>query len=192
VQLQGQGRCCSSVRDQQQGPCDVASRQLGSQFTRSRSCAMDLICTLRALPYGWFRTSARADPCCCFAVVCCCLVLLQAQDHAINTLKDAKAELFGKIIVAAGADDELANAKARVTVLAPTDEVRCLPPSASPPRPAPLTSLQIEIHKRLGSTAVNCSKLGYLRCHAAHTPCRSASRPHACSGCISPPPVSNY
>lgn len=50
------------------------------------------------------------------------VVAAQAQDHAINTLKDAKAELFGKIIVAAGADDELANAKARVTVLAPTDE----------------------------------------------------------------------
>jgi uncharacterized surface protein with fasciclin (FAS1) repeats len=50
------------------------------------------------------------------------VVAAQAQDHAINTMKENKADLMNKIVAAAGVDDELSNPKARVTLLAPTDE----------------------------------------------------------------------
>ena len=46
----------------------------------------------------------------------------QAQ-HPMSTLKTAKADLFSAIIAAAGVDDELSNPQAKVTLLAPTDEV---------------------------------------------------------------------
>jgi hypothetical protein len=39
------------------------------------------------------------------------------------TLKAEKADLFSAVVAAAGADDELSNPKARVTILAPSDEV---------------------------------------------------------------------
>lgn len=52
------------------------------------------------------------------------LALLQAQDHAIDTLK-GKADLFVSVIDAAGAKDELSSPNARVTLLAPSDEVGC-------------------------------------------------------------------
>lgn len=49
------------------------------------------------------------------------LVVVQAQDHGMATLKAEKADLFSAVVAAAGADDELSNPKARVTILAPSD-----------------------------------------------------------------------
>jgi hypothetical protein len=51
------------------------------------------------------------------------VVSAQAQDHGMATLKAEKADLFSAVVAAAGADDELSNPKARVTILAPSDAV---------------------------------------------------------------------
>lgn len=50
---------------------------------------------------------------------------VRAQDtHAIDTLDSAKLSSFKSLIDLAGATSAFSNAKARVTLLAPTDEVR--------------------------------------------------------------------
>jgi hypothetical protein len=47
-----------------------------------------------------------------------------AETHAIDTLKAAKLSTFASLIDLAGATAAFSNEKARVTLLAPTDEVR--------------------------------------------------------------------